>query len=217
MARSAPPAVDRRSIRVLDVACGTGTLARRLAEQGYDVAAVDPIARLIDVAQRAPGARRVTYHVADLAREQAPGGPFDVLVSMHSLYWHDDPGALLDACRRALRPGGHGIFLTYARPAAVVSTFPDLRAPDGWRPAVEALRWLVPTAVFEMARDCERRYLDEDELLAALGRAGFEVLESRTTVLAGISLLAWVRTPPTSGDSSMAPAGRLTEGEEKTR
>jgi hypothetical protein len=59
--------------------------------------------------------------------------------------------------------------------------------------AVRALRWLVPTALFEFFRDCEHRYLSEADFRAALERAGFEVLDVRPTFLAGLSHLAWAR------------------------
>ena len=52
----------------------------------------------------------------------------------------------------------------------------------------------MPTALFELFRHVTRRYLSPDEFRAALRAAGFEVLETRETFLAGISLLAWTRT-----------------------
>ena len=41
---------------VLDVGCGTGTLACLLAARGLEVIAVDPAAASLDVARRKPGA-----------------------------------------------------------------------------------------------------------------------------------------------------------------
>ena len=125
-------------------------------------------------------------------------GPYDVLVSMHTLYWHPDPAALLAACRRALKPGGHAVFLTYQRPARVMRTFAEVRGQRGWWQALRALRWLVPTAVFDLFRGVDPRYLTRDEFDAALRAAGFEILERRDTFLAGISLLAWTRAAETS-------------------
>ena len=122
-----------------------------------------------------------------------PGaGTFDVLVSMHTLYWHPDPTALLDACRRALKPGGHAIFLTYERPAGL-TTFHEVRAAEGLGAAVRALRWLLPTMTFEFFRESEHRYLSVAAFHETLGRAGFEVLEARQTFLSGLSRLAWCR------------------------
>ena len=101
---------------------------------------------------------------------------------------------MLAACRRALRPGGHAVFLTYTRPAHVLATFSEVRRQRGWWRAFQSLRWLVPTALFELFRHVTRRYLSPDEFRAALRTAGFEVLETRETFLAGISVLAWTRS-----------------------
>lgn len=190
--RSAAP----RDTKVLDVSCGIGTVAGRLAGQGYTVVGVDAVEHLVSVArsQYRDSGLSLSFQHLDLGRDALPAaGTFDVLVSMHTLYWHPDPKALLVACRQALAPGGHGIFLTYTRPARVARTFAEVRARQGWREAFRALRWLVPTALFETLRAADRRYLDREEFHQALAMAGFEVLESRETFLAGISELAWVR------------------------
>lgn len=195
--RSAPPTDNPRSVKVLDIACGIGNVGLRVGKVGYTVWGVDTVRHLVAIAREkhhAAGLPNVTFHYLDLARDALPGaGTFDVLVSMHTLYWHPDPEGLLAACRRALKPGGHAVFLTYGRPARIVRTFQELRAAEGWGAAIRALRWLVPTAIFELFRDCEHRYLSEAEFHAALDRAGFDVLEARQTFLAGLSHLAWAR------------------------
>ena len=196
LARSAP-ASGRGSMKVLDVACGTGTAAFRLAREGYTVVGLDAVGHLVEVAQKKGGAGGTpgpAFRHLDVARDPLPGAEtFDALVSMHTLYWHPAPRALLDGCRRALKPGGHAVFLTYSRPARVGRTFREVWKQEGFASALRALRWLIPTALFEMFRDFEPRYLTRDEFHAALAGAGFEILESRETFLAGISLLAWVR------------------------
>lgn len=194
VARSCPVSGGPAATRVLDVSCGTGTVVARLAQEGYSVVGVDQVERLVRVAQRRcrrfPNAR---IGQGDVSAGIPDSGSFDVLVSMHTLYWHPAPGSFLDGCRRALREGGHGVFLTYRRPARVARTFRQIRALEGWVAAVYSLRWLLPTAAFEALRTCEHRYVGEDELCGWLERAGFQVLEARGTFLAGISLLTWTR------------------------
>jgi len=193
-----PPAATR----ILDVSCGIGTVAERLARRGWSVVALDAVDHLVKVARRhhRDSGLSLSFHHADLAHDPAPvGGPFDVLVSMHTLYWHPDPVALLAACRNALKPGGHAVFLTYTRPAHVLRIFAEMRRRGGWGNACRALRWLLPTALFELFRGVAPRYLSPAEFDAALGSAGFDVLELRETFLAGISLLAWTRVAGSAG------------------
>lgn len=196
--RSAPVTDNPRSVKVLDIACGIGNVGLRLAPLGYTVVAVDSVRHLIAIAREkhhtSGSPPNLSFHHLDIACDALPGaGTFDVLVSLHTLYWHPDPVALLAACRRALKPGGHAIFLTYNRQARVIRTFRETRRSEGLGAAVRALRWLVPTALFERFRDCEHRYMSETEFHGALDRAGFDVLEARRTFLAGLSHLAWVR------------------------
>ena len=188
---------DCAAVKILDVACGTGTVALELARLGYSVVGLDVVGPLVRIARdrgaSAPAARP-EFQELDVASDPVPGaGTYDVLVSMHTLYWHPDPLGLLHGCRRALKPGGHAVFLTYSRPARVLSTFREIRAREGTAAALRSLRWLVPTAAFELFRDYEPRYMGQDEFHRALKSAGFEVLEARRTFLAEISLLAWVR------------------------
>jgi 2-polyprenyl-3-methyl-5-hydroxy-6-metoxy-1,4-benzoquinol methylase len=194
--RSVPAEATPRSVRVLDVACGIGNVSIRLSREGYSVVGIDGVRHLVEIAREKTAQRRanLTFQHFDIAREPLPGaGHFDVLVSMHTLYWHPQPAALLEGCRHALRTGGHAVFLTYGRPASVIRTFRELWVAKGLGAAVRALRWLLPTALFELFRDCEHRYLSTAEFHDALRRAGFEVLEARDTFLSDLSHLAWCR------------------------
>jgi 2-polyprenyl-3-methyl-5-hydroxy-6-metoxy-1,4-benzoquinol methylase len=196
--RSAPVTSAAPAPAVLDVSCGIGTVAARLASRGYTVTGVDVVGHLVDVARRRHGHRPASslrFEHADVATMPVarPGG-YDVIVSMHTLYWHPRPDAVIAACRRMLKPGGHAVFLTYSRPAYVARTFDDVRTEKGLGQAVRSLRWLLPTALFEMLRHVDRRYLSAMSFHAALESAGFDILDSRETFLAGISRLAWVRT-----------------------
>ena len=180
-------------LRVLDVACGTGTVARRLAREGHAVVGLDPVEHLVRRAQRVRHSGVVFQH-ADMAAGTAfPAGSFDVCVSLHTINWHPRREALLAECRRLLRPGGHAIVLSYTRPAAVRATFRDVRAQDGLGRAVSALRWLVPTAVFEACRHYTPHYPDPTTLSRDLEAAGFAVRASHPAFLAGISRLVWAR------------------------
>jgi 2-polyprenyl-3-methyl-5-hydroxy-6-metoxy-1,4-benzoquinol methylase len=196
--RSLPPQVDTRAVRVADVACGTGTLAFRLARDGYTVIGFDAVEHLVDVArrrQRRLGMPNAAFFPLDIG----DGTPAewretcDVAISLHTLYWHRTPGGVLAGMRRLLKPHAHAVVLNYAQPARVVPTFTRLYGREGFRSAVHALRWLVPTAIFEGLRDVHPNYTNREELRAVLTHAGFHILEAKRAFLADLSLLAWLR------------------------
>jgi SAM-dependent methyltransferase len=195
--RSVPRRPGRGPARVLDVAAGVGTLAFRLAEAGYAVTGIDPVRRLVDVAQRRRRSRdaaTVDFLHVDIGAGSIPWREtFDFAVSLHTLYWHPRPERVLEATRNSLRPGAHALVLNYARPAAVGPTFHQVRIREGTGRAIRALRWLVPTAIFERLRDYTPHFTEPGELRAMVSRAGFEVLEVRRSFLADVSVLAWVR------------------------
>lgn len=97
---------------VLDIGCGTGTLACRLASGGIAVVGLDPATASLDVARRKPGASQVTWvdgGVSALPPLQVDlvtmtGNAAQVFLTERS--W----GAALDAARAALRPGGRLVF-----------------------------------------------------------------------------------------------------------
>src|SRR5919204_3016018 len=129
--RSAAPG---RAASVLDVSCGTGTVAARIAALGYRVTGIDVVGHLVEVARDRWSDRglAVTFEHRDIASDSSKdAGRFDVVLSMHTLYWYPRPDALVAACRRALKPGGHAIFLTYGRPARVLPTLREVRTRRG--------------------------------------------------------------------------------------
>jgi SAM-dependent methyltransferase len=93
-----------RCHRVLDVGCGAGSFATRLARRVEQVDAVDRSAAMIEVArQRTPD--NVNCICADALTDPLPGGIYDAIFSISAL--HHMP--LQTALRRfasLLRPGG---------------------------------------------------------------------------------------------------------------
>jgi SAM-dependent methyltransferase len=93
--------------RVLDVGCGTGALAGRLAERGYDVVGVDPSAGMLDVLRtRHPGVEAVVASGTGLPLED---DDFDLVLTVAALHHVAEPGAVrqtLGEMTRVSRPGG---------------------------------------------------------------------------------------------------------------
>ena len=95
----------------LEVGCGDGLLARRLAERAVEVTAIDRDAEMIALARkRAPAVegtsgRRVRFVQADFLAYPVEAASYDFACANTVLH-HMDFAAALKAMARALRPGG---------------------------------------------------------------------------------------------------------------
>jgi SAM-dependent methyltransferase len=96
----------RPGMRVLDVPCGEGRIAGRLADRGCEVIGVDSSERFLLLARdRYPHA---TYEHGDM-RALPYEGEFDAVVNWFTSFGYFDPAtndAVLAGFARALRPGG---------------------------------------------------------------------------------------------------------------
>jgi ubiquinone/menaquinone biosynthesis C-methylase UbiE len=94
-------------MKVIDLACGPGTLSRRLAKSvspGGEVVGVDLAPGMIELARASiPGAR---FEVMDIERLEFADGSFDAAVCGHGLQFAPDLAAALNEARRVLRPDG---------------------------------------------------------------------------------------------------------------
>jgi SAM-dependent methyltransferase len=96
----------RAGMRVLDVPCGDGRIAGRLARGGCEVVGIDYTPRFIELArERHP---RATFLLGDM-RELDYDAEFDAVVNWFTSFGYfdsDTNDAVLVAFARALRPGG---------------------------------------------------------------------------------------------------------------
>jgi ubiquinone/menaquinone biosynthesis C-methylase UbiE len=96
-----------RDQRVLDVACGTGIVARvvadRLAGTGQ-ITGLDLDPSMIKVARRLRP--DLDWQVGDATRMSFPDASFDVVLSQAGLMFFPDPVRALREMHRVLRPGG---------------------------------------------------------------------------------------------------------------
>jgi SAM-dependent methyltransferase len=119
--------------RVLDIGCGTGTLALLLAERGLEVTGLDPARASLDVARSKAGAGRVHWIHGDVAA--LPRMEVD-LVTMtgnvaQAIDRPEDWRRTLGATYGALGSGGHLV---------VETRDPAYRAWEGWtRPATHGV------------------------------------------------------------------------------
>jgi len=97
--------------RLLDVGCGLGEAALRLAEdlgEGGEVVGVDVSDRMLRVARFNAGAARcrVRFTVGDACSLDEPDDSFDAARSERTLQWLADPAAAVAEMVRVVRPGG---------------------------------------------------------------------------------------------------------------
>ncbi|GAC1476819.1 MAG: class I SAM-dependent methyltransferase [Ktedonobacteraceae bacterium] len=97
---------------IIDLGCGTGNLACRLAALGKEVVGVDPAAASLAVARRKAYADRVRWIIGTAA--QLKGLDADLITmtgNVAQVFVLDEEWmATLWACRAALRPGGRLVF-----------------------------------------------------------------------------------------------------------
>lgn len=185
---------------VLDIGCGTGELACRLAARGIEVVGLDPAEASLEVARRKPHAERVRWIHGGADDAPAVDADFAVMTgNVAQVFLEDDDwAATLSAAHRALRPGGVLVFEVRD---------PSRRAWEGWisertRRRVElpglgvVETWVELTDVslpfvsfrhvyvFEsdgakLTSDSRLRFRARDEIEASLSAAGFDVREIR--------------------------------------
>ena len=99
-----------RDHRVLEIGCGTGTTALRLADAAGRILASDASGNMIAIAQRKAldaGVENVTFVRSDLFGERLDeGAPYDVVLAFNLLHLVEETDAALARVRELVRPGG---------------------------------------------------------------------------------------------------------------
>ncbi len=191
---------EKGATSVLDVGCGTGTLACRLAACGISVVGLDPAEASLHVSRRKPGAGSVRWVLGVVA--DLPPLAVDLAVmtgNVAQVFVTDEEWArTLDAVHDALRPRGWLVFETRdpGRRAWATwtreSTYRELDIPDVGRVDTwtELVRVDMPLVSFrqtfrfhgdgaEVVSASTLRFRDRAEVAACLVTAGFVVREVR--------------------------------------
>lgn len=186
--------------RMVDLGCGTGTLACRLAGRGISVVGVDPAGASLAVARCKPHAEKVRWVHGDA--RAAAGLEVDLIAMTGNVAQvfaaDDDWHATLGAIRASLRVGGRLVFETRdpARRAweewARAATWKRVQVPgvgevETWIDLTEVALPLVSfrtTFVFHadgavLTSDSTLRFRDRAEVTASLTSAGFVIDEVR--------------------------------------
>jgi ubiquinone/menaquinone biosynthesis C-methylase UbiE len=118
-------AVPPRCGAALDVGCGDGMLACRLAERSTDVTGIDRDDRMITLARAREHPGHVSFVAADFLAYPLPGESFDFACANTSLH-HMDFAAALAAMVRVLRPGGRLAVIGLARNGSLADFAADV-------------------------------------------------------------------------------------------
>ena len=98
--------VPKGCANALEVGCGTGAFARRLAERARHVTALDLSPEMIRVARsRSAEFANIEFHVADAVAWELPAAHFDCIANIATLH-HLPLREMLLKLKAALKPGG---------------------------------------------------------------------------------------------------------------
>ena len=185
----APRVADAAGIapgqRVLDVACGTGVLAREVARRigAKSVCGLDRNPAMLEVARRVePAIDWRSGRAEDLPFAAAS---FDAVVSQFGLMFFDDPAAALREMWRALRPGG----------VLAVAAWGPLAAAPGYA-AMAALLERLFGARIALELEAPFRLGDTGRLAGLFAEAGIPgaTIETVTGAARFPSLALWLHT-----------------------
>ena len=168
-------AAPRPAEQVLDVACGTGIVARLAAERVGDhgrVVGLDLNPGMLAVARSLPAraGRPVEWREGSVLGMPFPDAAFDLVLCQLGLQFFPDRPLALREMRRVLAPGGR----------LALSVFGPIEHNPATHALAEALdRHLGPQA--SAVKRSEHTLADADELRALADRAGFRDVTVNTT------------------------------------
>lgn len=171
----------RRDQTLLDVGCGTGSLALELAPHVEHVHAVDISGEMIRIARQradAANARNVTFHQTSLAAlPPFEPGAFDGVCAYNILHLVDDRAGKLKALYELLAPGGFLISSTVC--------LGDSYKPYGL--ILTVMRWLGRAPKVHIVRG--------EALMAEMREAGFVDVAAHEVDAAEITSFVVARKP----------------------
>lgn len=112
---------SRERVRILDVACGTGTSSRAMRAAGADVVGLDFSEGMLDVARRTGS--DIEFVAASATELPFADDSFDAATISFGLRNVDHPETALREMARVVRPGGQVVVCEFSTPNALVRPF----------------------------------------------------------------------------------------------
>ncbi|KAA6451384.1 class I SAM-dependent DNA methyltransferase [Bacillus swezeyi] len=192
-------AQQKETVRILDLACGTGEISVRLAEKGYDVTGVDISEDMLAQAQQKAADRKLQIHFfqQDMRDLTGHGQKFDaVVICCDSLNYLIDEKGVLDTFQNVfslLKDNGlllfdvHSVYKmdhvfpgsTYADQDEEISVIWQSYTGEAVHSVVHDLTFFVESGgVYERFDEShEQRTFEAEEYSRLLEAAGFEIGE----------------------------------------
>ncbi len=153
--------------RALELGCGTGTTALKLADATGRIVASDLSAEMIRIARdkaTAQGTTNVTFVQSDAGAP--PDGEFDAVMAFNLLHLLPDPEAALAGIAERVRPGGY-----------FISKTPCLAGSE-MNLKFRALMWLVVPVMQALGKAPRFSRMSIAGLEEAITAAGFDIIET---------------------------------------
>ncbi|GAF94333.1 unnamed protein product, partial [marine sediment metagenome] len=129
---------EDRNIHVLDVGCGTGRHALRLAAEGARVVGVEPTREMLSLARQKAREQGISLDLreGEIASLEPSLGEFDLVLCCLVLSHIDDLGGAISRLAGHIKPGGR----------LIVSDFHPFQILIGWRTSFDAgeKKYVVP-------------------------------------------------------------------------
>jgi ubiquinone biosynthesis O-methyltransferase len=171
--------VELKDKTIIDIGCGGGLLSESMARMQARVTGIDISGTTLNVARQhsAGSGLAIQYEISspeDFASRTSQ--QFDVVACMEMLEHVPDPGSVIRACARLMKPGGQVFFSTINRTLlsyalAILAAERILRIlPPGTH---DYARFIRPSELAAWCRDCGMQVLDITgiQYIPFLGRA----------------------------------------------
>ena len=159
---------------VVDLAGGTGDVARLLVGPERQVMVCDPSLAMMQAGQKRPGSARLQWLAGEAEHLPLPDASVDLLTISFGLRNTTRLVAALGEIRRVLKPGGQFVCLEFSRPAAWLAPFYDLysylvipRLGAAVAGEPQAYQYLIESI---------RRFPDQNGFAMLMQQAGFSMV-----------------------------------------